>query len=75
MGCDDFSRALLRGRSVIAAARMEDRAIPMDVEALTVLRQYWTAIQSRLVERIDQVLTNDRGRARKKRSLAEEPSV
>src|ERR1700733_3347086 len=53
MDSDDFSRALLRGRSVVAGARMENRAIPMDVEALTVLRQSWTAIQSRLVERID----------------------
>lgn len=53
MDCDDFSRALLRGRYMIAVARMEDQAIPIDVEALTVLRQNWTAIQRGLVERID----------------------
>jgi len=53
MSCDDFSRALLRGRYMVAVARMEDRAIPIDVEALTVLRQNWGAIQQRLVERID----------------------
>jgi DNA polymerase-1 len=53
MDSADFSRALLRGRSTIAAARMEARAIPIDVAALTVLHQNWSAIKLRLVERID----------------------
>lgn len=53
MDCNDFSRALLRGRSTIAAARMEARATPIDVGTLAVLQQNWSAIRLRLVERID----------------------
>ena len=49
----DLPRALLRGRYMAAAARIEDRGIPIDVEALKVLRENWGAIQDRLIQKID----------------------
>jgi hypothetical protein len=49
----DLPRALLRGRYMAAVARMEWAGIPFDSEALDKLRTNWTAIQDRLIERID----------------------
>ncbi|MEK7389666.1 MAG: DNA polymerase [Elusimicrobiota bacterium] len=49
----DLERALLRGRYMAAAARIEDRGVPIDVGALGILRENWDAIQERLIERID----------------------
>jgi DNA polymerase I len=49
----DLPRALLRGRYMVAAARMEWQGIPLDVPALTLLREHWAAIQARLIARID----------------------
>ena len=49
----DLPRALLRGRYMIAVARMEWAGIPVDADSLAVLRANWTAIQDRLIERID----------------------
>jgi DNA polymerase family A len=50
----DLSRALLRGRFMTSAARMEWTGIPIDVEALQLLRQRWDRIKSRLIQEIDQ---------------------
>jgi len=50
----DLPRALLRGRYMVAAARMEDRGVPIDVEALGRLRRGWSVIQDRLIARVDQ---------------------
>jgi hypothetical protein len=49
----DMPRALLRGRYMMAVARMEAVGVPLDTEALARLRDSWGAIQSRLIERID----------------------
>ena len=45
----DTARAVLRGRYMIAAARIEYHGVPIDVDALAALRTNWTAIQSRLI--------------------------
>ena len=49
----DLPRALLRGRYMGAAARMEWAGVPIDVETLTSFRAHWTDIQDALVDRID----------------------
>jgi DNA polymerase-1 len=49
----DWGRALLRGRYMAAAARMEHAGIPIDVPMLDTLRCYWELIQGKLIARID----------------------
>lgn len=49
----DLPRALLRGRYMAAAARMEWTGVPIDVEALARLRANWDAIKARLVREVD----------------------
>jgi DNA polymerase I len=49
----DLPRALLRGRYMAAAARMERNGVPIDVEALDRLRHGWTHIQDALIAEID----------------------
>jgi DNA polymerase-1 len=49
----DLPRALLRGRYMAAAARIEWNGIPMDVDVLDWLRANWTGIQDRLIASID----------------------
>ena len=49
----DFPRALIRGRFMTAAARIESIGVPIDVPALTKIRSNWATIQERLIERID----------------------
>jgi hypothetical protein len=50
----DFPRALLRGRYMAAAARMEWLGVPIDVETLKQLRGGWDAIKGRLVAAVDE---------------------
>jgi DNA polymerase I len=50
----DLPRALLRGRYMAAAARMEFAGIPIDVETLASLRQNWDKLKVRLIEEVDQ---------------------
>jgi hypothetical protein len=45
--------ALLRGRYMAAAARMERNGVVIDAEALTSLRKSWTPIKSRLIAEVD----------------------
>jgi DNA polymerase-1 len=47
----DLPRALLRGRYMAAAAAMEWNGVPIDVSALTLLRERWTDIQDDLIRR------------------------
>jgi DNA polymerase I len=55
MGADiDLPRALLRGRSMTPVARMEATGVPLDVEALNILRSRWADIQNSLITRLDQ---------------------
>ena len=49
----DLPRALLRGRYMAAAARMEWTGIPVDVASLNTLRANWERIQDGLVQAID----------------------
>jgi DNA polymerase-1 len=49
----DVPRAVLRGRYMIAAARIEHHGIPIDTRALTTLREHWVEVQDRLIARID----------------------
>jgi hypothetical protein len=49
----DLPRALLRGRYMPAAARMEWAGIPTDVELLGLLRTHWEGFQYDLIRKID----------------------
>jgi DNA polymerase I-like protein with 3'-5' exonuclease and polymerase domains len=49
----DLPRALLRGRYMVAVARMERNGIPIDTETLGRLRHQWSDIQDQLIAEID----------------------
>jgi hypothetical protein len=49
----DLPRALLRGRYMVAAARMEWCGVPLDAEALGRLRQGWERVKGRLIAEVD----------------------
>ena len=49
----DLPRALLRGRYMVAAARMERDGIPIDTNTLDLLRRYWSDIQDQLIADVD----------------------
>src|SRR5262245_9455626 len=50
----DLPRALLRGRYMAAAARMEWNGIPVERETLQQLVQHWPAIKRKLIQEIDE---------------------
>lgn len=49
----DLPRALLRGRYMAAAARMERTGVPIDIDTLALLKRYWLDIQYQLISDID----------------------
>ncbi|CAN5486487.1 hypothetical protein BH10PLA1_BH10PLA1_16290 [soil metagenome] len=49
----DLPRALLRGRSMIAAAKMEWAGVPIDTGMLTGLLNGWESVKDRLIASID----------------------
>jgi hypothetical protein len=49
----DLPRALLRGRYMAAAARMERHGVPTDTATLGQLRLHWSGFQDRLITEID----------------------
>ncbi|HEY2416168.1 MAG TPA: hypothetical protein VGI40_28255, partial [Pirellulaceae bacterium] len=49
----DLPRALLRGRYMAAAARMEFNGVPLDKDTLQNFRDNWDVIKSRLTREID----------------------
>ena len=49
----DLPRALLRGRYMAAAARMEWNGIPVDSDTLAQLRDNWEQIKNRLIAAVD----------------------
>jgi DNA polymerase family A len=49
----DLPRALLRGRYMAAAARMEFAGVPVDTNTLDKFREHWFDIQDTLIQRID----------------------
>ena len=50
----DLARALLRGRYMIAVARMERNGVPINSAALALLKQDWGSLQDQLIADIDQ---------------------
>ena len=50
----DLPRALLRGRYMVAAARMEAVGIPLDSETHATLVAQWSHIRGHVVDRVDQ---------------------
>jgi hypothetical protein len=50
----DLPRALLRGRYMAAAARMEWNGVPIDVETLGVLRDRWGEVKGRLIRAVNE---------------------
>ena len=53
VGALDIPRALLRGRYMKAAARIEHHGIPIDTGMLALLREYWQAMRQDLIAEID----------------------
>jgi hypothetical protein len=49
----DLPRALLRGRYMIAVARIEHLGVPIDAEVLTDLRTYWDDAQNAIIREVD----------------------
>jgi DNA polymerase I len=49
----DLPRALLRGRYMVAAARMERNGITIDTTSLQLLKESWSGIQDQLIAEID----------------------
>jgi hypothetical protein len=49
----DWPRAVLRGRSMRAAARMEHVGTPVNAIRVALLREYWESIQDELITEID----------------------
>jgi DNA polymerase I len=49
----DLPRALLRGRYMAAAARMEHNGVPIDTTTLEQLKRHWHDIQDQLISEID----------------------
>ena len=49
----DLPRALLRGRYMATAARMEWNGVPIDADALARLRDGWERIKGRLIAAVD----------------------
>ena len=49
----DIGRALLRGRYMVAVARMEYNGVPIDTTTLDKLRQHWGAIKLGLIADVD----------------------
>ena len=48
-----LGQALLRGRYMIAAARMERAGVPIDTDLLGQLRDSWDSIKLDLIRRVD----------------------
>jgi hypothetical protein len=66
----DLPRALLRGRYMAAAARMEHNGVPIDVDMLALFRARWENIQDQLISDIDADYGVFEGRAFKAEKFA-----
>ena len=49
----DLPRALLRGRYMVASAKIEHNGIPIDTHPLSLLHTHWHGIQDSLIAKID----------------------
>lgn len=63
--------ALLRGRYMNAAARMEHLGVPIDVRGLAKLREHWCHLQEELIRRIDATFKVYEGRTFKRDRFAQ----
>jgi len=71
LGSLDLPRALLRGRYMKAAARIEATGVPIDTAALDTLRRHWGAIEDALIHAIDADYQVFEGRSFKTARFAE----
>lgn len=53
LGDIDLPHALLRGRYMCAAARIERQGVPIDTEVLALLRRRWEQVKDRLIAEVD----------------------
>jgi DNA polymerase I len=67
----DLPRALLRGRYMVAAARIERNGIPIDTATLGRLKRHWLHIQDQLVAEINASYGVYEGRTFKEKRFAE----
>jgi len=67
----DLPRALLRGRYMAAAARIEYAGVPIDTEMLTRLRSQWDNIKDQLISAIDADYGVYEGQSFKEKRFAE----
>jgi len=49
----DLPRALVRGRYMASVAQIERNGVPIDTDMLAMFRRHWSAVQGRLISRID----------------------
>ena len=49
----DLSRAIHRGRYMVAVSAMEHAGVPIDVETLSLFRRQWEPIKTKLIESVD----------------------
>ena len=49
----DFPRAILRGRYMVACARMERRGIPIDAKGWERLQSHWNPLRERLIQEVN----------------------
>jgi len=70
IGSLDLERALLRGRSMVTAAAIEHRGVPVDLVTLTELRDGWAGIQQALIDRVNEEFCVYEGRTFKARNFA-----
>jgi hypothetical protein len=49
----DFSRALIRGQFMAAAAKIEHHGIPIDLRYLRLLKENWDTIKENLISKVD----------------------
>ena len=66
-----IDHALIRGRYMQAAARMESSGIPVDLPLLERLRANWESIQDKLIEDVDKDYGVFEGRVFKKDLFSE----
>jgi DNA polymerase-1 len=66
----DLPRALLRGRYMAAAARMEHHGVPIDIDALGRIETHREAIKDRLIAEIDRDYRVYEGRSFRERRFA-----
>ena len=65
----DLPRALLRGRYMVAAARIERNGIPIDMDTFELLRRHWSEFKIGLSQRWTATTASMRGEPSKRAAL------